>query len=229
MFANIFGFWMKVNTMGNTHFHLFKDFLSVNDHKVLLDYVKSGIDFQPSNDRLSKVRFKQTAHSIDSSISYLRPYISLEGESGEFDYPPTVSDWSYFRHYPTDDRIKRIVSKIEILSMRAIVATFDIHPRGVYNNFLLKYSDGRGLRMHTDTYENDVGTEYVSASFSTVYYINDDFEGGEFNAPFLGITLKPRANTMVLLNNIANEISCHEVTKVISGDRYSWQQVWEVG
>ena len=94
MFANIFGFWMKVDTMGNTRFHLFKDFLSVNDHKVLLDYVKSGIDFQPSNDRLSKVRFKQTTHSIDSSISYLRPYIPLEGESGEFDYPPTVSDLS---------------------------------------------------------------------------------------------------------------------------------------
>lgn len=220
---------MKVNSMTETNFHLFKDFLNADDHKLLLAYVKSGIDFQPSEDSLSAVRFKKVAHGNDPSVSYLRPYVPSATDGTEFDYPPTVGDWSYFRHYPTDDRIKQIVSKIEILSMRAIVATFDIHPRGVYNNFLLKYSDGRSLRMHTDTYENDVGTEYVSASFSTVYYINDDFEGGEFNAPFLGITLKPRANTMVLLNNIANEISCHEVTKVISGDRYSWQQVWEVG
>lgn len=229
MSDSIFGVWMKVDLMLDTNFHLFKDFLNGDDHKLLLEYVKSDIDFQPTQDNLSAVRFKQVAHASDPSISYLRPYVQSPTDTGEYDYYPTVIDWSYFRHYPTDDKIKQVIAKIEIMSMRAIVATFDIHPRGIYNNFLLKYSEGRGLRMHTDTYEKSIGTEYVAASFSTVYYINDDFEGGEFNAPFLGITLKPRANTMVLLNNIANEISCHEVTKVISGERYSWQQVWEVG
>ena len=227
MFANIFGFWTKVNPMENTHFHLFKDFLSVEDHQALLNYVKSEIDFQPSNDRLSKVRFKQTTHSIDPSVSYLRPYIPLEGDNGEFDYPPTVSDWSYFRHYPIEDKIKKIILKIDIKSQRAIMSIFDYHPRGIYDNFLLKYSDGRSLRMHTDTYEADMGDEYKASSFSAVYYINDDFEGGEFYSPLLGIRVKPLANTMMLLNNIADEDSCHEITKVTSGERYSWQQVWE--
>jgi hypothetical protein len=194
-----------------------------------LTYVKSGIDFQPSEDNLSAVRFKKVAHGSDHSVSYLRPYVPSETDETGFDYPPTVSDWSYFRHSPIDDEIRKIILKIEILSMKAIMSTFDIHPRGIYNNFLLKYSDGRGLRMHADTYEKSIGIEYVSASFSTVYYINDDFEGGQFYAPFLGITVKPRANTMVLLNNIADENSCHEVTQVTSGERYSWQQVWEVG
>lgn len=229
MFANIFGFWTKVNSMPNTNFHVFKDFLNADDHKLLLEYVKSGVDFQPSTDELSAVRFKHVAHSGDPSISYLRPYVPSQTDTTDLDYPPTVMDWSYFRNKPIDEQIKKVILKIEILSMKAIMSTFDIHPRGIYNNFLLKYSDGRGLRMHSDTYEKSVGTDYVSASFSTVYYINDDFEGGEFHAPFLGITLKPLANTMVLLNNIADENSCHEVTSVTSGERYSWQQVWEVG
>lgn len=227
MFANIFGFWMKVKSMLPTSFHLFKDFLSADDHKTLLEYVKGGVNFSPSNDRLSTVRFKQVTHSVDSSVSYLRPYIPLEGDNEEFDYPTTVSDWSYFRHYPIEDKIKKIVLKIDIKSQRAIMSTFDVFARGVYDGFLLKYSDGRCLRMHTDTYETDIGDKYRSASFSSVYYINDDFDGGEFHAPLLGIKVKPLANTMVLLNNIADESSCHEVTKVSVGERYSWQQVWE--
>jgi len=213
--------------MKNAHFHLFKDFLSVEDHQALLDYVKSGIDFQPSNDRLSRVKFKQITHSIDSSISYLRPYISLEGENGEFDYPPTVSDWSYFRHYPTQSEIKKIVLKIDLKSLLAIFSIFGGKQRGIYDNFLLKYSDGRSLRMHVDTYEADVGEKYKASTFSAVYYINDDFEGGEFHSPLLGIRVKPLANTMVLISNIADEDSCHEITKVTSGERFSWQQVWE--
>lgn len=214
--------------MPNTNFHLFKDFLSVEDHQVLLDYVKSGVNFQPSNDRLSKVRFKQTTHSVNSSVSYLRPYIPSEGDNEEFDYLPTVRDWSYFRHYSTEDAIKKIILKIDIKSQRAIMSIFDQHPNGIYDNFLLKYSDGRSLRMHTDTYKQDVGSEYKASSFSAVYYINDDFEGGEFYFPLLGIRVKPLANTMILLNNIADENSCHEITEVTSGERYSWQQVWEV-
>lgn len=214
--------------MENTHFHLFKDFLSVEDHKTLLEYVKSGVEFSPSGDRLSTVKFKQVQHSVDSSVTYLRPYVTrIEGDSG-IDYPPTINDWSYFRHYPTDDAIKKIIIKLQFFSARAIMSTFDVSPRGIYDGFLLKYSDGRSLRMHTDTYATSIGDEYKSASFSSVYYINDDFDGGEFHAPLLGITVKPLANTMVLLNNIAEESSCHEVTKVTIGERYSWQQVWEI-
>lgn len=228
MFANIFGFWTKVKPMLPTNFHLFKDFLSADDHIKLLEYVKSGVDFSPSEDRLSTVKFKQVQHSVDSSVTYLRPYVPcIEGDSG-MDYPPTINDWSYFRHYPTDDAIKKILIKLQFFSAKAIMSTFDVSPRGIYDGFLLKYSDGRSLRMHTDTYATSIGDEYKSASFSSVYYINDDFDGGEFHAPLLGITVKPLANTMVLLNNIAEESSCHEVTKVTIGERYSWQQVWEI-
>jgi len=96
MFANIFGFWMKVKSMMQTNFHLFKDFLSADDHKTLLEYVKSGVEFSPSGDRLSTVKFKQVQHSVDSSVTYLRPYVPcIEGDSG-MDYPQRLTTGHIF-------------------------------------------------------------------------------------------------------------------------------------
>lgn len=74
------------------------------------------------------------------------------------------------------------------------------------------------MNMHCDgTFINN---RDAVTQFSSVYYINDDYEGGEFNMPVMGFRLKPKANSLLIFSNSSHEDMAHEVTPVISGDRF---------
>jgi len=59
--------------------------------------------------------------------------------------------------------------------------------------------------------------------FSSIYYINEDFEGGEYVMPAMGLTYKPRENSLILLSKAQSEDSAHGINKIHSGTRYSSQ------
>ena len=54
---------------------------------------------------------------------------------------------------------------------------------------------------------------------STVYYLNDNYTGGEINFPRFGITFKPKANQMIVFPS--NFMYNHSVSPVIEGNRYA--------
>jgi hypothetical protein len=87
------------------------------------------------------------------------------------------------------------------------------------NNFnkenlaLLKFEKGLFLRPHIDTESAE------SNHIASIYYINEDYIGGELCFPDLNINIKPIPNSVIFFPG--NENYLHEVRKIISGDRFT--------
>jgi predicted 2-oxoglutarate/Fe(II)-dependent dioxygenase YbiX len=79
------------------------------------------------------------------------------------------------------------------------------------------YTDEDGLELWEKTLDRDI---------SVVYFLNDDFEGGELFFPNLDLLIQPEAGTLVCFPSDHNYI--HGVKPVTSGRRYSvvtWMRV----
>lgn len=78
---------------------------------------------------------------------------------------------------------------------------------------ILKYGKGQKFVNHIDDYKE--GPRRVSL----IYYLNDDYEGGEIKFPRFGITYKPKANDLIVFPS--TYVYNHSVNPVISGTRYA--------
>jgi hypothetical protein len=78
---------------------------------------------------------------------------------------------------------------------------------------ILKYGQGQKFTNHIDDC-----TEF-HRRISTVYYLNDNYTGGEINFPRFGITFKPKANQMIIFPSTF--VYNHSVSPVIEGERYA--------
>jgi len=82
---------------------------------------------------------------------------------------------------------------------------------------VLKYGEGQFFTNHIDDH-----TDY-HRRISTVYYLNENYTGGEINFPRFNISLKPKANQMILFPS--TYVYNHSVSPVTEGTRYcvvSW-------
>jgi hypothetical protein len=84
---------------------------------------------------------------------------------------------------------------------------------------ILKYGEGQFFKNHIDDHPD------YHRRISTLYYLNEDYSGGEINFPRFNITLKPKANQMILFPS--TYVYNHSVNPVTSGTRYavvSWMK-----
>lgn len=84
---------------------------------------------------------------------------------------------------------------------------------------VLKYGSGQQFTNHIDDHPDH------HRRISTVYYLNDDYTGGEINFPRFNITFKPKANQMIIFPS--TYVYNHSVSPVIEGERYavvSWMK-----
>ena len=88
-----------------------------------------------------------------------------------------------------------------------------INPFNKHELHLVKFQKNFSLNPHVDTL-SDEGNHIAS-----VYYINDDYEGGEINFPDHNLNIKPKANSLIIFPG--NENYVHEVRKIIDKDRYT--------
>jgi Rps23 Pro-64 3,4-dihydroxylase Tpa1-like proline 4-hydroxylase len=78
---------------------------------------------------------------------------------------------------------------------------------------VLKYRVGDFFTGHTDASHD------FPRQLSLVYYINDDYEGGELEFPHLNITIKPLAGELIIFPS--NYLFLHAAKKVTAGVKYS--------
>lgn len=78
---------------------------------------------------------------------------------------------------------------------------------------ILKYGKGQKFSNHIDDHPK------YHRRVSSVYYINDNYEGGEINFPRFNISYKPKANEMIVFPS--TYVYNHSVSEVTSGTRYS--------
>lgn len=78
---------------------------------------------------------------------------------------------------------------------------------------ILKYGEGQQFTNHIDDHPS------YHRRVSTVYYMNDNYTGGEINFPRFNVTLKPKANQMIVFPS--TYVYNHSVSPVTSGERYA--------
>jgi predicted 2-oxoglutarate/Fe(II)-dependent dioxygenase YbiX len=78
---------------------------------------------------------------------------------------------------------------------------------------LIKYLPGNFFKLHADS-----GPFYPS-TISSIFFLNDEYEGGELYFPRLNLTIKPDAGDILLFPSMF--IYEHAVLEVFSGIKYS--------
>jgi len=78
---------------------------------------------------------------------------------------------------------------------------------------ILKYGPGQQFTDHIDD------NTFYHRRISTIYYLNDNYTGGEINFPRFNITFKPKANQMLVFPS--TYVYNHSVFPVIDGTRYA--------
>jgi predicted 2-oxoglutarate/Fe(II)-dependent dioxygenase YbiX len=86
------------------------------------------------------------------------------------------------------------------------------------NTELTRWKTGSEMSPHSDNSWPDGRTEEHPTSFRTwsgIYYINDDYEGGELYFPELDWNFKPKADTLLMFPSTSRYIhGVNKVTKV---------------
>lgn len=78
---------------------------------------------------------------------------------------------------------------------------------------ILKYEEGDFFKVHTDS------SRKYPRQVSSVYYLNDNYEGGELYFPFLDIAIKPSASELVVFPS--TNLFSHEAKPILKGVKYS--------
>lgn len=222
---------------------IYKDFLSEENHKKLLDYFDNelswwGATSDKSPKTASPVRYMLTEHSKDNSLEYLRTVVLDDdyfgklnaGEVGE-PFPEGLQnpvDWCMVLHTPNDDEILEIIKELDKAVEKHILEMYGQHAECTFPPMFTMVNDGRSIRLHCDGYDFDGDRKYKESvcHFSSIYYINEDYVGGENHTPYLGYTYKPKANSLILNCTPWDEDMAHEVLPVISGKRFVRQHFW---
>jgi len=96
---------------------------------------------------------------------------------------------------------------------------FGIVPEWHDSYGILKYGKGQHFLNHIDDHPS------YHRRISTVYYLNDNYTGGEISFPRFDIIFKPKANQMIVFPS--TYVYNHSVSEVIEGTRYavvSWMK-----
>jgi predicted 2-oxoglutarate/Fe(II)-dependent dioxygenase YbiX len=78
---------------------------------------------------------------------------------------------------------------------------------------ILRYGVGQHFANHIDDHPD------YHRRVSTIYYINDDYLGGEIEFPRFNVTIKPKANQMIMFPS--TYVYNHSVKPVTEGTRYA--------
>jgi len=171
---------------------------------------------------------------IEASENLLKPNISISkweewnastdsmtkygiGKSGVFQ-TNCMTDENDFDAY-------KISSTIHSLSEFAISSYCNIHmiSKPWLPNFfnIKKYSPGADMGPHIDS---DDPTNIKHPVISGVMYLNDDYDGGEIDFPNQGVSIKPKAGSIIIFPSTYPYV--HHPKKINSGNKYMVPLFW---
>lgn len=172
------------------------------DHKIILDNIELATNFG-----LTK---------WEGTLSYYD-----DDEHTKVDREFRDTDFIGIKYYENNDNFKnemrdlfnKIFDPIEKDYMAGYYAKMEEHE----GYQILKYSKGGHIVNHIDD------SQKTPRRISTLYYLNDDYKGGELNFPRFNVSYRPKADEMILFPS--SYIYNHDVSEVTDGTRYcvvSW-------
>ena len=142
-----------------------------------------------------------------------------------FDYSGfPVLHWEDFRELPEASAMLRaLLHDAQGKIAAALPDLAGVHPETV---FLACLAPGGRHPRHADNCREEPDGSWVpnhtpQRDVSALYYLNDDFEGGEIVFEQHGLIVKPRAGLLVIFPSDRHHV--HEVFPVVGGKRYSVQ------
>ena len=156
-------------------------------------------------------------NSIDN-IQIIENVLSEEEHVKLLEYVVTIDGWhkqpwgvEFFNSEKgMTSEIADLLDKVFRIAYQKCTDRYNVNLR-VFNKgevHLVRFQKDFYMNKHIDT----------AGDFATIYYINDDYEGGEINFPWHDLKVKPKANSFITFPS--NEHYLHEVLKN-SADRYS--------
>jgi hypothetical protein len=179
---------------------------------------------EPSEkDEIYLANVAKIGNSIDN-IQTIEDVLSKEEHEILLDYVKTKTNNLWIRepwdaHTISLDQIPENISimleKIFELVYKTITNFYGVEINKINKNnlALIKFPTGLVLNPHVDTESAE------SNHIASIYYINDDFLGGEICFPDFNINIKPKPNSVIFFPG--NENYLHEVRTIYKGDRYS--------
>ncbi len=188
----------------------------------LVDHILIQRNAIASADLAALARYVQQARMEQSAVS-------AEGE--EWVVNTEIRNTHHLHQTPTIVRKLRSIAKAGVASF--VEPFYNVKIRDWEPLQLLHYGQGGHYIPHVDAetlYTDDDGLELwektLDRDLSVVYFLNDDFDGGELHFPKLDLQIKPAAGTLVCFPSDHNYI--HGVQPVTSGRRYTivtWMRV----
>jgi len=179
------------------------------------------IENPSEKDQVYLTNVEKIGHDAEN-IQYLEKVLSKEEHEALLDYVKTRESWNHepwaAKTVASNEMPKEIFEMLNkvfkiVYEKSKDIYSVDIDPFEEYKLNLIKFEKGFSLNKHVDTLSSEAN------HIASVYYINDDYEGGEINFPDHSIKIKPKANSIVIFPG--NENYLHEVLTILNGDRYS--------
>lgn len=177
---------------------------------------------QPSEkDEIYLANVSKIGNSV-KNIHYMENILSTEEHNKLLDYARSFNSWydepweaKSIRSSMLSEEIYDLLRKVFTFTYEKAKKEYDVEINLFQNNAvqIVKFVKGFSLQPHADTLSVEM------LHIASVYYINDDYLGGEINFPEHNLKIKPKANSLILFPG--NENYIHEVLEIIDGDRYS--------
>jgi hypothetical protein len=156
------------------------------------------------------------------NIQYIENVLSEEEHKILLEYAKNAQSWKEqpwkaitIESENLPEYILEMLNKIFQLVYKRSVELYDVAINPFHKSALhiVKFVEGFHLGPHVDTLSSE-GNHIAS-----VYYLNDDYTGGEINFPDHKLKIKPKPNSLIIFPG--NENYLHEVRKIVGNDRYS--------
>lgn len=189
---------------------------AVPNHKEIIECIENVnnniiTDWAPWGNKYS-TSFEQKDSKADFDLygiskSIHMPSFDLSGESKDY-------YWVFESLYK---------GLLECSSIYKTIMNIDesVNPRLETPGFVIgKYDSGRSKGLHSDCHYDDLEHSYV-------FYLNDDYEGGEIDFPELGLVFKPEAGSIVMFKS--NEVDNVHQAHLAYGHKYIIPHFWRMG
>lgn len=156
------------------------------------------------------------------NIHIIKNVLSKEEHEELINFTKKISQWErqpwgVYKFVSTQmpNKVVETLSKIFQIAYENFIILYDVDVSYQENNLfnIVKFEEGYAMHLHVDT------LSVSSLHLASVYYINDDYNGGEINFPDHNLTIKPDANSLLLFPG--NENYWHETLEVLENNRYT--------
>ena len=179
------------------------------------------IENPSEKDEIYLANVEKIGNSIEN-ICYIENLLSKEDHETLLDYVNSFDSWQEepwqaksIKFADMSEEISSILQKVFTLTYLKAKSVYNVKINVFEKNSfqIVKFIDGFSLEPHVDTLSAE------SNHIASVYYINDDYEGGEINFTDHSLSIKPKANSLIIFPG--NENYKHQVFSVIGNPRYS--------